>query len=1058
MKNTLLNLVVASIMIVSASFTYAQSCDTLRNYDRTDDLFELSAPDGYIWGHSSVDIGMGPENVTEWAEQYTLATLTEVRRLSFIPWTVTDGGGSVTFSLRPDAGGVPGTAVLGSETLTLASLTENVLEYVDFPAPSPQIVGTFWVVMELNYSNPTDDLALLGTYEVGGGPNTTFMNTAATGWQTPDYWFTLGTNDKVRWALDVLTSNGPDPVADFDFNQRICIDGQFSVDGSLSQNTTDYFWVLGDNPFTTAYDTNEGLTATLDPTISGGSQVIFLVADGSCRTDVVGYIANVDPAVSATTASTNEFCGQGNGTISFTNPQGGFGTYEYSIDGTTYVTTPNFTGLGEGTYTVYVRTAGDGCETSYTVNVNETLAQPITMGAAPTSCAGESVSISASGSGTIEWFNGATSLGTGAAINVSPTATTSYTAVLTDANGCESTGNVNVNVNALPTVTASIDQAICIGDNATISVTGSAVNYTWDNGLGAGVSQLVTPTATTTYQVTGVDGNNCQNTDVVIINVNQIDNASFTLNNFCVGAANQATGIALTGGTFSFNPAVADGASIDASTGEITNGVLGTTYSVEYATNGPCPSTSIESTTVQAGDDPSFVFDNICVGAAALPTSVATTGGSFAFNPAPADGATIDPATGEVSNSVAGNSYQIEYTTPTGICQASEIITVNAFDLPTVTTSTDETICDGDVVVISATGADTYTWDNGLGAGDTHSVSPSANTTYNVVGTDPNGCSASAAVIINVNPTPSIDAGGDETVCEGTTITLTAVNPDGAVITWDNSVTDGVGFTPTATTTYEVSAVLGTCTATDDVTITVVTAPVVDAGNDIEACEGEEITLTANNPSGASITWDNGVTDGVAFTVSSTGTYTVSGDLGGCIGTDDVLVTVNPLPTVSMGADEELCNTAGIFSLTGTPAGGVFTGPGVTGTDFDPSVAGVGTHTINYEYVDMNGCSNSATAVYTVDDCASLEENNLSNSLILAPNPSSTHVDIQVSGNELTIVSIRLVSLEGRVLEVRNNAAIENTIRLDVSSYAKGTYMAIITTSKGEVTKKFIVQ
>lgn len=1058
MKNKFINLLVA-LVIVTSSFTYAQNCDTLRNYVPSDDLFELSAnpsSNGFIWGHNLVN--GGTEQVLAWGERYNAAGPIEVRRLTFIPWKVNNGGGSVTFSLRPDNAGLPGAAVLATESVTLASLTANTLEYINFGTPA-SVNGNFWVVMELNYANPNDSIALLGTYQASGGLNTTFANTAGFGWDPIDEWYAVSPNDKIRWRVDVLISNDPAPIADFNFNQSICIDGQFTVDGSISQNTTDYFWVLGDNPFTTSYDTDNGVNAILEPTISGGSQAIYLVADGSCMTDVTGYVVFVDPAVSASVTTANEICGQGNGSITFSNPQGGFGTYEYSIDGVNYVTTSTFNGLSAGPYTVYVRTGGDGCEESYNVTINETLAQTITMGAAQISCAGSPVTISASGLGNIEWFEGMTSLGVAASISVSPTLTTTYTAVLTDANGCTSTGNLTVTVNALPTVTASADQTICVGDNATISVTGNAVTYTWNNGLGNGTSHVVSPTNTTTYQVTGVDGNNCSNNDVITVNVNAIDNASFTFNNFCEGAPNQATGIALPGGTFNFNPAPGDGSTINASTGEITNGVLGATYSVQYTTNGSCPSSSIVTVTVQSSDDPSFIFNTICIGTPALPSGIATSGGAFAFFVAPVDGATINTTTGEITNPVAGNSYQVEYTTQIGICQASDVVTVSAFALPTVSTSVNQTICDGDVAVISAFGANTYSWDNGLGGGDTHSVSPSANTTYTVVGTDVNGCSASNAVIINVNPTPVVGAGNDETICEGTSITLTATNPNGAVISWDNGVTDGVSFAPTNTVTYQVTAVLGTCEATDDVTITVTNAPSVSAGNDIVACEGDEITLTANNPDGAVISWNNGVNDGVAFTATSgTLTYTVTADLGGCIAIDEVDVTVNTLPTVSMGTDEEMCDNAGIFNLAGTPAGGTFSGPGVTGNEFNPLTAGVGVHTLTYTFEDANGCSNSSTAIYTVDDCASLSENNLSNNLILAPNPSSTHIDITVSGNDMVVSSIQLISLEGRVLGVQNNSALENTIRVDVSSYAKGTYLAIITTSKGVVNKKFIVQ
>ena len=77
----------------------------------------------------------------------------------------------------------------------------------------------------------------------------------------------------------------------------------------------------------------------------------------------------------------------------------------------------------------------------------------------------------------------------------------------------------------------------------------------------------------------------------------------------------------------------------------------------------------------------------------------------------------------------------------------------------------------------------------------------------------------------------------------------------------------------------------------------------------------------------------------------------------------NITVTVNPLPTVTFtGTLATLCVSSTMYELTGgMPAGGVYSGPGVTGTNFDASVAGANTHTLQYSYTDMNGCSNSAT-------------------------------------------------------------------------------------------------
>src|SRR5690606_11185658 len=106
----------------------------------------------------------------------------------------------------------------------------------------------------------------------------------------------------------------------------------FSVDASGSTNANFYDWYLTDDSLTTILENNTGTTTTLTPTQSGSHRV-YLFADGSCQTDGVYYIVNVDPAITATVSSTDENCGDNNGEIQITNPVGGSGVYSYSIDG-----------------------------------------------------------------------------------------------------------------------------------------------------------------------------------------------------------------------------------------------------------------------------------------------------------------------------------------------------------------------------------------------------------------------------------------------------------------------------------------------------------------------------------------------------------------------------------------------------------------------------------------------------------------------------------------------------------------------------------------------------
>lgn len=92
-----------------------------------------------------------------------------------------------------------------------------------------------------------------------------------------------------------------------------------------------------------------------------------------------------------------------------------------------------------------------------------------------------------------------------------------------------------------------------------------------------------------------------------------------------------------------------------------------------------------------------------------------------------------------------------------------------------------------------------------------------------------------------------------------------------------------------------------------------------------------------------------------------------------------IVMTVNPLPVVSTGTYGPFETTSGGVTLTGSPAGGAFSGPGVSGNTFDPATAGLGNHIITYTYTDATtGCSNTATTtiavnvpcVFTVDTLA----------------------------------------------------------------------------------------
>ena len=122
--------------------------------------------------------------------------------------------------------------------------------------------------------------------------------------------------------------------------------------------------------------------------------------------------------------------------------------------------------------------------------------------------------------------------------------------------------------------------------------------------------------------------------------------------------------------------------------------------------------------------------------------------------------------------------------------------------------------------------------------------------------------------------------------------------------------------------------------------------------------------------SGAVITAGAGTTSiTVSYPAGSlSGNITVAGSNGCGSGnvSSPLAVTVNPLPSLTFTLPS-MINFDQIVSLNATPAGGTFSGPGVSGNTFTASVAGIGgPYTITYSYTDGNGCSNSVSNQVTV--------------------------------------------------------------------------------------------
>jgi hypothetical protein len=152
-------------------------------------------------------------------------------------------------------------------------------------------------------------------------------------------------------------------------------------------------------------------------------------------------------------------------------------------------------------------------------------------------------------------------------------------------------------------------------------------------------------------------------------------------------------------------------------------------------------------------------------------------------------------------------------------------------------------------------------------------------------------------------------------------------------------------------------------------------------GNTI--CAGVSVTFTAVPVNGGSTPvyqWKKNGNNVGTNSATYTDALLANGDLVTCeitsnavcatnttASSNSMLMNVNPLPIVSIGSYGPLETTSAAITLSGSPIGGNFSGPGVSGDTFNPLTAGVGNHTITYSYFDeTTSCSNTATTTITV--------------------------------------------------------------------------------------------
>jgi Domain of unknown function (DUF2341)/Secretion system C-terminal sorting domain len=395
-----------------------------------------------------------------------------------------------------------------------------------------------------------------------------------------------------------------------------------------------------------------------------------------------------------------------------------------------------------------------------------------------------------------------------------------------------------------------------------------------------------------------------------------------------------------------------------------------------------------------------FSNDTICAGDSTL---LSATGAlSYTWNNSAPNGFNFVPT-------ISGN-YVVTGTDING-CKNKDTVALVINALSNVTASaTNDTLCVGQSTILSGSGAATYVWNNSVLNGT--SFVPTLSGNYIVTGTDINGCNNKDTVVLVINALPNVTASAAaDTLCSGQS---TILNGGGAVTyVWDNGVSNGVSFVPSATVTY---SVIGTdanaCSNKDSITVTVNANPIVNLGGNQSSCN-PNIILNAGNP-GSTYAWSNGATT-QTITVSTNGTYSVQvTNVNTCSKTDSATITLNSVLVANLTPNvNSVCEGSPAITLLGTPAGGTFSSNAIGGS-FNPTTAG----TFTASYIVSNVCgidTADATIAVNANPVASLTAPFVS----LCAGTPATLTGLPVSGT-YSVVSGSPSALVGNVFNASN--------------------------------------
>ncbi len=816
----------------------------------------------------------------------------------------------------------------------------------------------------------------------------------------------------------------------------------WSPTGSLSDSTGPMVWA--------------------SPTVTT-SYVVTGTTVAGCKDQALAKVVVAQPPV-ASVSPDDTICAGGSVQLTVT----GFGPLSYDWSPSTGLSCvlcpdPVASPAVTTTYTVMVTNAF-GCilTDSVTVTVNPLPVVSITGG--DTVCQGSGAQLIASGASTYQWSPaGGLSCTSCPDPYATPQASTQYTVTATDANGCTATDSVWVYVLPAPNVSASGNVSICNGDHTQLTASGAS-SYSWQPSAGLSCTTcpdpVASPTTTTTYKVTGTDASGCTDTGLVTVTVLPLPNVSVlpAADTACEGSGVQ---IISSGGVFySWQPAA--GLSCSACPDPYATPVTSTTYTLTVMGANGCTATD----SIHIEVEPTITLqvqatsDTLCAGQA---TTITVSGGTnYIWAPSQSLDVGIGPVVHATPSSTT--TYTVTATSASGLCQDSATITITVNSQPTVSvTPSVASICQGDSVLLTASGAVSFHWSPAAGLSTTSGASvyaaPLSTTTYTVVGNNNNGCTDTTTVTVNVSTAVQVTVSpAADSICPGASVTLTASGA--ANYQWmpaaglDTTAGAMVHTSPASSTVYTVIGTVGSGLCADTATVSIIVFPqsvLIFTASADSICLGETDTLSLSMP--GMVTFQvipaPGIPIGNPFMVTpgaTTSYIATATDTNGCTDSDTLTVYVLPLPVVSLTQSADTLMATGGYAnyawhLNGNPD--TVTGQNVLVVNQTGSWFVVVT--------DANGCSDTSNSV-TYTSIPSMGSNGLFG---LYPNPTAGAVNYRLERIALP-ARLEVFDISGRrVGEFRVDRP---SGQLPLEDIGQGIYILQLSAETGVFRQKLVIE